>query len=77
VPTIEQETGSSSGNEPLDALRSFRTGALLGWAKHKKSFTHSVFFGVNLIPRSTGVVSVGDQVCQVSVREEGFAPVVA
>lgn len=50
VTTIDQETGVSTGEEPLRTLASFRKNG------------NNVNFGVNLIPDDEGSIGVGDEV---------------
>lgn len=51
VTTIDQETGTKAGDgEPLKTLATFR--------RDEKG----VYFGQNLVPRSTGIIHVGDPV---------------
>ena len=51
VPTINPSTGMLEGPEPIHTLSGFR-----------KRDDGKVYFGVNLIPESTGVLTVGDTV---------------
>lgn len=50
VTTIDQDTGVSTGDEPLRTLAGFRTRA------------NSANFGVNLIPDEEGWIRVGDEI---------------
>ncbi|GLC46013.1 hypothetical protein PLESTB_001027900 [Pleodorina starrii] len=59
VTTINQAT-AEVGDEPLDTLGTIRSGKVLGWNKNRKDWTHSVFFGWNVVSRTPGVLSVGD-----------------
>jgi len=63
VTTVDQETGQVTGQEPLQTLGTFRSGAALGWDKRERSWTHAVFFGWNVVSRVSGVqLRVGDPV---------------
>ena len=59
VPTINLKTGEVE-DEPLKSLKELRSGKVLGWAEEHKSWTHSVFFGWNAVPSSSGSIKVGD-----------------
>ena len=50
VPTVDQQTGVLSGPEPIHTLSSYR-----------RKDDGEVYFGMNLIPESTGMIHVGDQ----------------
>jgi len=50
VPTIDQSTGERKGPEPITALAKFRL------------IDGKVMFGMNLIPRTGGIVRVGDSI---------------
>lgn len=50
VPTIDQSTGERKGPEPITTLAKFRL------------IDGKVMFGMNLIPRSAGIVRVGDSI---------------
>ncbi|GIL69846.1 hypothetical protein Vretimale_10110 [Volvox reticuliferus] len=60
VTTINQTT-AEIGEEPLQALGTVRSGKVLGWSETRKSWTHAVFFGWNVVSRTPGVLSVGDR----------------
>ncbi|GLI62495.1 hypothetical protein VaNZ11_005127 [Volvox africanus] len=60
VTTINQAT-AKLGDEPLETLGTIRSGKVLGWNQTRKSWTHAVFFGWNVVTRTAGVVSVGDR----------------
>lgn len=51
VPTIDQQTGVSSGPEPIHTLSGYR-----------RREDGEVYFGINLAPETTGVVRTGDPV---------------
>ena len=51
VPTVNQQTGVLSGPEPIHTLSSYRLRA-----------DGEVYFGINLVPETTGVVRTGDRV---------------
>lgn len=51
VPTVNQQTGVLSGPEPIHTLSSYRQRA-----------DGEVYFGINLVPETTGVVRTGDRV---------------
>jgi uncharacterized protein YcbX len=59
VPTINIETGEAD-DEPLKTLNEMRSGKVLGWASEHKEWTHSVFFGWNAVPGSSGCIKVGE-----------------
>ncbi|GAX85979.1 hypothetical protein CEUSTIGMA_g13395.t1 [Chlamydomonas eustigma] len=60
MTTIDPET-AEVGEEPLEILGSFRSGAKLGWDR-EKSWKHSVFFGWNVVSKQHGLcLSVGDK----------------
>ncbi|MCY4218889.1 MAG: MOSC N-terminal beta barrel domain-containing protein [Gammaproteobacteria bacterium] len=51
VPTVNPETGIIEGPEPIRTLSEYRTGS-----------DGEVYFGINMIPESTGIVSVGNEI---------------
>lgn len=78
VPTINQLT-AEEGLEPSQTLGVVRSGKYLGWSAVNKSWTHSVFFGWNVVSRATGRVNVGDAVVVQGPRQDvlaGLAPAV-
>lgn len=60
LPAVDQETGVKCNESPLDALQTFRTGKLLGWAEARKRWTHAAFFATFVVPRASGLVRKGD-----------------
>lgn len=73
ITTTDQGTAAVSG-EPLDTLMQFRSGPVMGWAAHRKSWTHECFFGWDLFTRHTGRVAVGDALALTAVRTEPYVP---
>ncbi len=55
VPTVNQQTGVLSGPEPIHTLSSYR-----------RREDGEVYFGINLVPETTGVVRTGDRVSVVN-----------
>ena len=51
VPTVNQQTGVLSGPEPIHTLSSYR-----------QRGDGEVYFGINLVPETTGLVRTGDRV---------------
>lgn len=74
VPTIDQSTGEH-GDEPSETLHKHRSGRVLGWVQ-PKSFTHSIFFGIQCAPRGVlGSIACGDEVKVLETKEPGqFKP---
>jgi uncharacterized protein YcbX len=51
VTTVNPESGAlTAGEQPLPALRAFRSGAALGWDARRPAFKHAVFFAWNVQP---------------------------
>ena len=50
VPTVNPETGIMDGPEPIRTLSEYRTGS-----------DGEIYFGINMIPESTGIISIGDE----------------
>jgi uncharacterized protein YcbX len=55
VPTVDPATGVLTGPEPIHTLSSYR-----------KRDDGEVYFGINMAPDSTGLISVGDAVSVLS-----------
>ncbi|MCY4148656.1 MAG: MOSC domain-containing protein [Gammaproteobacteria bacterium] len=51
VPTVNPETGIIEGPEPIRTLSEYRTGS-----------DGEVYFGINMIPESVGILSIGNDV---------------
>jgi uncharacterized protein YcbX len=51
VTTVDPESGAlTPGEQPLPALRAFRSGSALGWDARRPAFKHAVFFAWNVQP---------------------------
>jgi MOSC domain-containing protein len=59
VTTVDQEEGERRGTEPLAALSTYKR-----WSR-----TRELIFGENVLPLSSGVVDVGDDISQLSARD--------
>jgi hypothetical protein len=59
VTLVDQEKGERRGMEPLASLSTYKR-----WSR-----TGEVIFGENILPLSTGVVRVGDDITQLSARD--------
>ncbi len=66
MPAVDQSTGQSegSGSVALRALQQVRKGEMLGEGWQRDDLKREVFFGVNMVPLSSGggVLRVGDAV---------------
>ena len=59
VTTIDQEKGERRGTEPLTSLSTYKR-----WSK-----TRELIFGENVLPLSSGLIRVGDDISQLSARD--------